>query len=82
MDTAVNITPDEHLTNEEAFGRAGDILLNAVGIARTRAILTEVIVEFRRNVPCNARGTGDAALDLAFGPALLARARQVEEQEY
>lgn len=70
--------PDEHLTNKQAFDRAVDTLLRSVGIARTKTIMAEAIAGFRKRVPGNAVCAGNAERDLAFGPELLVRARQVE----
>lgn len=62
------------MTNEQAYDRALEVLLSAAGLARTRAILAEVIVEFRKREPGN---TCDRERAFAFGPDLLIRARQM-----
>ncbi|WP_157661067.1 hypothetical protein [Burkholderia ubonensis] len=75
---AASAVSDERLTNKQAFDRAVDTLLRTVGIARTKTIMAEAIAGFRKRVPGNAVCAGNAERDLAFGPELLVRARQVE----
>ncbi|MBP0714517.1 hypothetical protein ABXK61_14495 [Burkholderia sola] len=74
METALSTIPDTCMTNEQAYDRALEVLLSAAGLARTRAILAEVIVEFRKREPGN---TCDRERAFAFGPDLLIRARQM-----
>lgn len=81
METAVSTTPDTSLTNEQAYDRALEVLLSAVGLARTQAILAEVVVEFRKREPGNARVNDDHERAFAFGPDLLARARAIAQSE-
>ncbi|WP_185640502.1 hypothetical protein [Burkholderia ubonensis] len=76
----MSTTRDEQMRNEQAADAALDILLGAVGIDRTKAIMTEVIVAFRRHTPSNAGVTTDAEQAFAFGPDFLTRARQVERE--
>ncbi|AHE34727.1 hypothetical protein ISG08_20835 [Burkholderia pseudomallei] len=76
METAVSTIPGTCMTNEQAYDRALEVLLSAAGLARTRAILAEVIVEFRKREPGN---TCDRERAFAFGPDLLARAREMAE---
>ncbi|WP_063532609.1 hypothetical protein [Burkholderia sp. MSMB1589WGS] len=78
METAVSTTPDTRMTNEQAYDRALEILLGAAGLDRTQAILSEVIVDFRKREPDNAHVTDDPERAFAFGPDLLARARAIE----
>lgn len=77
METAGSTTPDTSLTNEQAYDRALEVLLSAAGLARTQAILAEVIVEFRKREPGNARVNDDRERAFAFGPDLLIRAREM-----
>lgn len=81
MDAAVSTTLDEQMTNEQAADAALDILLGAVGIDRTKAIMTEAIVAFRKHTPSNADVTDNAEQAFAFGPDLLTRARAVAQSE-
>ncbi|MFM2469602.1 hypothetical protein [Burkholderia cenocepacia] len=80
METAVSTAPDTRLTNEQAYNRALEVLLSAVGLARTQAILAEVIVEFRKREPGNARVSDDRERAFAFGPDLLIRAREMGQR--
>ncbi|WP_157381145.1 hypothetical protein [Burkholderia ubonensis] len=73
--------PDSRLTNVQAYDRAMGILLSAAGLARTKTIHAEVIVEFRKRVPGNACVADDPERAFAFGPDLLARAREMEQRE-
>jgi hypothetical protein len=67
------------MTDKQTADIALRILLGAVGIDRTKAILSEVIVEFRKHTPSNADAMGCAERAFAFGPDLLVRAREVEQ---
>ncbi|KVG41877.1 hypothetical protein WS77_15755 [Burkholderia sp. MSMB0265] len=75
------MTENARLTNEQAYNRAMEVLLSTAGLARTQAILSEVIVEFRKREPDNAHVTDDPERAFAFGPDLLARARAIEQSE-
>ncbi|RQQ28088.1 hypothetical protein DF118_06300 [Burkholderia stagnalis] len=69
------------LTNEQAYDRALGVLLSVAGLACTKEILSEVIVEFRKHTPSNADVTDCAGQAFAFGPDLLTRARAVAQSE-
>ncbi|WP_155016850.1 hypothetical protein, partial [Burkholderia ubonensis] len=43
METAVSITPDARMTNEQAYDRALQVLLSVAGLARTKAVLEDVM---------------------------------------
>ncbi|MBF3518089.1 hypothetical protein [Burkholderia pseudomallei] len=81
MKSNLKMTENARHTNEQAYNRALEVLLSAAGLARTQAILAEVIVEFRKRQPNNAHVTDDPESAFAFGPDLLARAREVEQGE-
>ncbi|WP_261540277.1 hypothetical protein [Burkholderia multivorans] len=81
METAVSTIQDTRLTNEQAYDRALEVLLSAAGLARTQAILAEVIVEFRKREPGNACVNDGRECAFAFGPDLLSRAREMEQGE-
>ena len=81
METAVSTIPDTRLTNEQAYDRALEVLLSAAGLARTQAILAEVIAEFRKVEPGNACVNDGRECAFAFGPNLLARARESQQSE-
>ncbi|HDR8949294.1 TPA: hypothetical protein QDA71_006384 [Burkholderia vietnamiensis] len=78
MRNDLRMVQDGSLTNEQAHARALEVLLSVAGQARTKAILAEVVLEFRKREPGNAHFTGNRERDFAFGPDLLARARMVE----
>ncbi|KVP20123.1 hypothetical protein WJ84_10310 [Burkholderia ubonensis] len=75
----MSITPDARMTNEQAYDRALQVLLSVAGLARTKAVLAEVIVEFRKRGAGRACAPDARECAFAFGPELLARAREVEQ---
>ncbi|HDR8917502.1 TPA: hypothetical protein QDA90_000118 [Burkholderia vietnamiensis] len=79
MRNDLRMVQDGCLTNEQAHDRALEVLLSVAGQARTKAILAEVVLEFRKRESGNAHFTGDRERDFAFGPDLLARARVLEQ---
>lgn len=76
---ANNTNPNERISNEDAYDAAVRLLLAEVGLAGTRAVLTEVIAQFRERESFNAQlsDARDREYAFAFGPDLLARARQM-----